>query len=172
MDDCTAVSSSCYSIGRYISNLLYLLSVSHQRPASLSNGQLTKVWAREAGWEWEEWICPLSTYRILWPCDKIAQNRVLWLLYKYPKFHFSTLELLTCDNYWPVTIFWPCPKVVIISDKYCINIGCLYTKLEVFVDKRVRGCARTERGNRFRVQVLLHVWLILQLLCRPIGNQN
>ena len=116
--------------------------------------------------------CGHSAYQILWlsPCDKIAQNRVLWLLYKCPKFHFSTLELLTCDNYWPVTIFWPCPKVVIISDKYCINIGCLYTKLEVFVDKRVRGCARTERGNRFRVQVLLHVWLILQLLCRPMAR--
>ena len=33
----------------------------------------------------------------------------------------STVELLTCDTYRPVTIFWPCPEVVIISDKYCIH---------------------------------------------------
>ena len=36
-----------------------------------------------------------------------------------PKCPFSTLELLPCDNYWPVTIFWPCSEVVIISNNYC-----------------------------------------------------
>ena len=36
-----------------------------------------------------------------------------------PKCPVSTLELLPCDNYWPVTIFWPCPEAVIISDNYC-----------------------------------------------------
>ena len=24
-----------------------------------------------------------------------------------------------CDNYWPVTIFWPCPEVVTIFNNYC-----------------------------------------------------
>ena len=32
---------------------------------------------------------------------------------------FSTQELTPCDNYRPVTIFWPCPEVVTISDKHC-----------------------------------------------------
>ena len=36
-----------------------------------------------------------------------------------PKCPFSTQELSPCDNYRPATIFWPCPKVVIISDKHC-----------------------------------------------------
>ena len=65
-----------------------------------------------------------SAYRILWlaPCDKIAQNRVLWLFFKCLKCPFSTLELSPCDNYRPVTIFWLCPEVVTISDKYCILI--------------------------------------------------
>ena len=39
-----------------------------------------------------------------------------------PKFHFIALELLLCDNYRPVTIFWPCPEVVTISDNHCIHI--------------------------------------------------
>ena len=38
-----------------------------------------------------------------------------------PKCQISTLELSTCDNYLPVTIFWPCPEVVIISDKHCTD---------------------------------------------------
>ena len=55
-----------------------------------------------------------SAYRILWlsPCDKITQNRVLWL---FPN------VILVLKNYRPVTIFWPCPEVVIISDKHCIK---------------------------------------------------
>ena len=32
---------------------------------------------------------------------------------------FSTQELSTCDSYRPVTICWPYPEVVIISDKHC-----------------------------------------------------
>ena len=36
-----------------------------------------------------------------------------------PKCPFRNQELSPCDNYGPVTIFWPCPEVVIISDKYC-----------------------------------------------------
>ena len=36
-----------------------------------------------------------------------------------PKCPFSAQELSPCDNYRPVTIFWPCPEVVTISDKYC-----------------------------------------------------
>ena len=62
-----------------------------------------------------------SAYQILWlsPCDKIAQNWVQWLFLKCPKFHFISLELSSCDNYRPVTIFWPCPEVVAISDNYC-----------------------------------------------------
>ena len=36
-----------------------------------------------------------------------------------PIFHFNTLELSPFDNYRPVTIFWPCPEVVTISDKHC-----------------------------------------------------
>ena len=42
-----------------------------------------------------------------------------------PKFHFITLELLPCDNYRPVTIFWPSPEVVTISDKHCNNLKYL-----------------------------------------------
>ena len=38
-----------------------------------------------------------------------------------PKLHFITLELSPCDNYRSVTIFWPCPEVVIISDNHCIH---------------------------------------------------
>ena len=62
-----------------------------------------------------------STYRILWLpfCDKITQNRVLWLFFKCPKCQINTLEFSPSDNYRPATIFWPCPEVVIISDKYC-----------------------------------------------------
>ena len=61
-----------------------------------------------------------SAYRILWlsPCDKITQNRVLWLFFKCP---FSSQELSPYDNYRPVTIFCPCPEVVTISDKHCSN---------------------------------------------------
>ena len=61
------------------------------------------------------------------PVYKIAQNRVLWLFFKCPKFHFVTPELSPCDNYRPVTIFWPCPDVVIISNKYC-RMKDLYTQ--------------------------------------------
>ena len=57
-----------------------------------------------------------SACRILWlsPCDKIAQNRVLWL---FPN------VLLVLKDYLPVTIiglwlFWPCLEVVIISEKH------------------------------------------------------
>ena len=39
-----------------------------------------------------------------------------------PKCPFSTQELTPCDNYLPVTIFWPCPEVVIISDNYCTHL--------------------------------------------------
>ena len=35
-----------------------------------------------------------------------------------PKCQISTQELSPCDNYRPVTIFWPCPEVDIISDKH------------------------------------------------------
>ena len=35
-----------------------------------------------------------------------------------PKCYFSTLELSPCDNYKPVTTFWPCPEVFAISDKH------------------------------------------------------
>ena len=38
-----------------------------------------------------------------------------------PKFHFINQELSPCDNYRPVTTFWPCPEVVTISDKHCTN---------------------------------------------------
>ena len=31
----------------------------------------------------------------------------------------SQTPLSPCDNYWPVTIFCPCPEVVIISDILC-----------------------------------------------------
>ena len=69
-----------------------------------------------------------SAYQILWlsPCDKMAQNWVLWLFFKCPKFHFITLELSPCDNYQPVTIFWPCPEVVTISDNYCTTSARLF----------------------------------------------
>ena len=69
--------------------------------------------------------CWYSAYRILWlsPCDKIAQNRVLWLFFKCPKCPFSSQELSSCDNYRPMTIFWPCPEVVTISDNYCVSIS-------------------------------------------------
>ena len=67
----------------------------------------------------------LIGYCDLSPCDKIAQNRVLWLFFKCPKYPFSTQELSPCDSYRPVTIFWPCPEVVIISDNYCIGKMCL-----------------------------------------------
>ena len=38
------------------------------------------------------------------------------------KFHFITLELSPCENYWPVTIIWMYPEVVTISDKHCTVI--------------------------------------------------
>ena len=45
-----------------------------------------------------------------------------------PKCQISTLELLPCDNYWPVTIFWPCPEAVTISDKHCIYIYYVFCR--------------------------------------------
>ena len=53
-----------------------------------------------------------SSLLILWlsPCDKIAQNWVLWLVPNV---------LLVVENYLPVTLFWSCSEVVIISDKHC-----------------------------------------------------
>ena len=65
------------------------------------------------------------------PCDKIAQNRVLWLFFICPKCPFSTLELSPCDNYRPVPIFWPCPEVVIISDKHCTVLSCSRIRLSI-----------------------------------------
>ena len=50
-----------------------------------------------------------------------TQNRVLWLFFKCPRCQINTLELSPCDNYRHVTIVWPCPEVVIISDKYCTH---------------------------------------------------
>ena len=47
------------------------------------------------------------------------QNRPKLGLVTIPKCPFSTQEWSPCDNYRPVTIFWPCPEVVTISDKHC-----------------------------------------------------
>ena len=81
-------------------------------------GPLKQIWVL---WFW---------LRILWlsACDKIAQNRVLWLFFKCPKCPFSTQELSPCDNYRPVTIFWPCPEVVTISDKDCTALKPLFDR--------------------------------------------
>ena len=46
------------------------------------------------------------------------------MLIRYYDYHPVTKspKIGSCDNYRPETIFWPCPEVVIISDKYCITL--------------------------------------------------
>ena len=48
-----------------------------------------------------------------------VKNHPRWGAVTCPKCQISNLKLSPSDNYRPGTIFWPCPKVVIISDKHC-----------------------------------------------------
>ena len=45
---------------------------------------------------------------------------------------FSTQELSPFDNYRPVTIFWPCPEVIIISDKHCNDVLIIHQSNDSF----------------------------------------
>ena len=45
----------------------------------------------------------------------------------------SQTPLSPCDNYRPVTIFEPCPEVVIISDIYCNKVGGESKELHVLI---------------------------------------
>ena len=79
------------------------------------------------------------------------------------KCQISTLELSPGDNYRPVTMFWPFPEVVTISDEHCIAndftrwrvdvppVGVLPPELEEPVPQRLRvGAAQggaTELGS-------------------------
>ena len=80
-----------------------------------------------------------------------------------PKFHFITLESSPCDNYQPVTTFWPCPEVVIISDKHCIELGIMTLRVMTQV-----GVIKWRLESRS--QELRNKWLVSSLSVVPFSE--
>ena len=60
---------------------------------------------------------PVTKSPKMWCCDYFSNVPNVPLV--------STLELLPCDNYRPVTIFWPFPEEVTTSDRHCIALWSL-----------------------------------------------
>ena len=64
-----------------------------------------------------------------------------------PKFQISALELSSCGIYRPVTIFWPCPEVVIISDKHCIRFKEEQSQFSIGQTAQSPTCSIMEKPN-------------------------
>ena len=117
--------------------------------------------------EWMEWMSHRKRKETKQQSDKVWPGNKLGCC--LVSFHFlcdihfvHSVEWSPCDNYRPVTIFWPCPEVVTISDNYC---SCIVKDRSVFFICAIEvSIPKISYNHLEHLPVLLSILKVPQLL--------